>query len=139
VAAIAGTTRRISRPARAPIAKAVSVQAATAQVEHGGSERALVAVGEERLVIPGQQQAERPGGGRHRDREQHQLGQRPAPPAEALGPGVPEGAGLQFPAQHRRPDERPDQRRRRLQQGRDELRRCAVSVVEVVDQIPAGQ
>jgi hypothetical protein len=45
------------------------------------------------------------GGGEH-DPEQYQLGERPAPPAEALGPGVPEGAGLQLPGQDRCPGER---------------------------------
>ncbi len=102
-----------------------------AQVEQAGRERDRVARGEERLVVPGIQHAERPGCGSHRDREQHQLGERPAPPAEALGPGVPEGAGLNLPSQHRRPDERPDQRRHRLQKDADDNRSRAVSAGEV--------
>ena len=76
----------------------------------------LVAGGEVRLVIPGHQHAERAGRGGQHDRERRQLGQRPAPPAEALRPGEPEGAGLQLPGQHRRPDERPDQHGHQLQE-----------------------
>ena len=47
-------------------------------------------------------------------------------PADALGPGVPEGAGLQLPGQHRRPGERPDQRGHRLQGDADDDRGLAV-------------
>jgi hypothetical protein len=101
------------------------------QVEHAGRERDHVARGEERLVVPGKQDAERLGRSRHRDREQHQLGDRPAPPAEGLGPGVPEGAGLQLPGQHRRPGERADQGRHRLQGDADEYPGNAVSTGEV--------
>jgi hypothetical protein len=111
----------MSMPARAPIAKAASVQAANAT----------------RLVVPGQQQAEQPGGDRYRHGEQHQLGERPAPPPEALGPGVPEGAGLQLTGQHRRPDKRPDQRRHRLQD--ESIRQEVVHAVEPLDQVGAGK
>ena len=98
-----------------------------AQVEQAGCERGrlerellgdgqgLVARGEVRLVVPGEQHAEGSGGGGHHDRERHQLGERPAPPPEALGPGVAEGAGLELTGQHRRTDERPDQRGHGLQ------------------------
>jgi hypothetical protein len=70
VAAIAGTVRRISIPARAPIAKAASVQAANAaprRPKHAGRERDRVARGDERLVVPRKQRAERPGYGGHLD------------------------------------------------------------------------
>ena len=93
-----------------------------AQAEQGNERgnlvkaQGLVGAGEVRLVIPGHQHAARAGRSGQRDREECQLGERPAPPAEALRLGVPEGAGLKFPGQHRRPDEHPDQHGHHLQE-----------------------
>ena len=56
-----------------------------------------------------------PASGGHYDPEHHQLGDRPAPSAEGLGPGVAEGSGLELTGQHEWSDERPDQRRYRLE------------------------
>jgi len=107
-------------PARPPIAKATSVHAAN----------------EVRLVVPGQQHGEGSGSGGQHDRERHQLGERPAPPAEPLSPGVPERTGLQLTGQHGRADERPDQCGHRLQY--EAIRQEAVRAEDGVAHAIAG-
>ena len=91
-------------PRKTPIAKAASVQAGNARprvtntvAAPGGHAR----VPHGRPEEPGEQLAEGAGHGDQHDRDQHQPGQRGPDPAEALRPGVPERAGLQFPGQHR--------------------------------------
>ena len=76
-----GTTRRMSRP-RAPIAKAASVQAANAIPFRSkiASELCCHTARPRNGRVPRVRHAERPGGGRDRDREQGQLGRRPAGP-----------------------------------------------------------
>jgi hypothetical protein len=139
VAAIAGTTRRMSRPASAPMAKAASVQAANA------TPRRLNSSGSSGVLLPSAKNGWKyqensrlqPGGRDQRGRQRHQLGHGPAPPAEGLGPRVPEAAALQLPGQYRRPDERPDLRGHHVQQDRDRLRGVAVGVIEVGQQVLA--
>jgi hypothetical protein len=118
-----------------------------AQAEQGSERwylvkaKGLVTRGEIRLVIPGHQHANGAGGGGQQDRQQHQLGKRPAPAAEALGPGVPEGAGLQFPRQQRRPGQGPDQHGHHLQEDAPRGGRAGHMVahaVESADQALAG-
>src|SRR5215469_13587035 len=144
-AAIAGTTRRMSTPARAPIANAASVQAANAipvSWKYWGGERAVPG-GEERVVEPAEQLAERRGSGGDRHGGQREAGERPPGPPGALGPGEPEGAGLQLPGQDRRSGEHPGQHRNGVQHERADLGGGGVAGVEKVERVltvrPAGR
>ena len=81
------------------------------EVERVAIERARPVVpADQRPVAPGEEEADRSGQNRDRDGERCERGDGPPRPSEALGPGVPEGAGLQLLGQHRRADERSDQR-----------------------------
>ena len=105
------------------MANAASVHAAKrdpGQFEVLRGERAVPG-GEERVVEPSEQLAERRGGSGDHHRGQREAGQRPPGPPCALGPGEPERADLQLPAQDRCPGERPDQHRNRHQHGRGAL------------------
>ena len=68
--------------------------------------------------------------------EQDQLGERPAPPPETLGPGVADGAALELTGQHWGTDERPDQCGHYLQN--EAVGQKSVAVIEVGDQVTAG-
>ena len=141
---MAGTTLRMSTPARAPIAKAARVHAAKPMprrsnnpglsgLELGKTERR----GEIWLVVPGGQHAEGSARRGHHDPERHQLGERPAPSTEALSPGEPEGAGSR--TRGRAPAPRRTLRSAAARSVRGTpLERKLPYAVEVVDQAVAG-
>ena len=129
---IAGTTRRQSRPARTPSAKPASAHPAAAIPVSGKTvvcSRGRDAAVQERLVVPGDQCAERGHDDRDADRTGDQDGGGPPHPSDALGPGVAEGAGLEFSRQQRRAGESTDDAGQEHQHDADESGR-AVAVVE---------
>jgi len=128
---MAGTVRRITTPANADGERG---QGPGGEREAGQREDILrhqaAVLGEERLVPPGEHQAEQRRADSQAHREQHQLGGDPAQPASSLGPGEPERAGLKLAGQQRAAGEDPDQYRDDEEDGREPADPDVVLLVE---------
>ena len=117
VMAMAGTVRRMSTPGgdaegegERGVADRDDVRARRTAADHRRSNACSVRLdrGVDRAGPPGHHQAEQPGRGHAGQADQAELDRQPSGAGDALGPGQPEGAGLELAGDQRRA---PEQRR----------------------------